>query len=175
MMHLPDQLILTSWRTELSSLTISLILHWDSTLHLLGTLIGKVPILPTIETGTYVARCLGCGIWLWLWGLWLSYRALRRVNRVLQRISRMPLLLSVLEFWGRVLEILTRRVRLIVLTSWMITRSLGRWVETRMNIWCIPLSHHTSLTILFQTLLLLLHHKGLVHHLLETFIIHIGY
>src|SRR5438128_6108942 len=49
MVYPPNQLVLSSWRAELFSLTIDQILCWNSNLHLLGTPTGKVPYCPQLK------------------------------------------------------------------------------------------------------------------------------
>src|SRR6266508_1068550 len=66
MVHLPDQLVLSSWRTDSSSLMASLIGCRNPTLYLLRTLMSKVAILPTVVTRTHITSSLGGWIRLWL-------------------------------------------------------------------------------------------------------------
>src|SRR5438105_12995365 len=54
MVHLPDQLVLTCWRAESSSLTANLIGSRNPTLYLLRTLMSKVTMLPIVVTRTRI-------------------------------------------------------------------------------------------------------------------------
>src|SRR6266542_5547285 len=81
MVHLPDQLVLTCWRADSSSLPTNLIGNRNPALHLLWTLMGEMTMLPTVVTWTYI----NCNLIGWirsgLLGRWLVYRTLRRVSR----------------------------------------------------------------------------------------------
>src|SRR5437773_2092296 len=66
--HLPEQLVLPSWRVNYSSLTASLIWCRNPTLYLLRTLMSKVAILPTVVTRTNIASSLLGWIRPWLLG-----------------------------------------------------------------------------------------------------------
>src|SRR5438132_8633598 len=110
MVHLPDQLVLTCWRAESSSLTANLIGCRNPTLYLLRTLVSEVTMLPTAVTRTHIACNLIGWIWPGLLGRWLVYRALRRV-------SRTPLRLRGLQLWSRKLIFSARGILLIGLSS----------------------------------------------------------
>src|SRR5436190_19521661 len=101
MVHLPDQLVLSSWRADSSSLTASLNGCRNPTLYLLRTLMRKVAMLPTVVTRINIASRLIGWIGLWLLGWWLVYRTLWRV-------SRSPLWLIILWLWSRKLIISAR-------------------------------------------------------------------
>ena len=117
MVHLPDQLVLTCWRAESSSLTANLIGCRNPTLYLLRTLVSEVTMLPIAVTRTHITRNLIGWVRSGLLGRWLVYRALRRV-------SRTPLGLRGLQLWSRKLIISARRLLLIGLSFRAIARGL---------------------------------------------------
>src|SRR6266540_2138572 len=92
--HLPDQLVLTCWQVDSSSLMASLIGCRNPTLYLLWTLMSKMAMLPTVVTRTHIT----CNLIGWIRSGLLGWRL---VYRTLRRISRMPLRLSILWLWSR--------------------------------------------------------------------------
>src|SRR6266540_3808077 len=117
MVHLPDQLVLSCWGAESSSLTANLIGCRNPTLYLLRTLVSEVTMLPTAVARTHITCNLIGWVKSGLLGRWLVYRALRRV-------SRTPLGLRGLRLWSGKLIISARRVLLIGLSFRAIAQGL---------------------------------------------------
>src|SRR6266540_99355 len=75
MVHLPDQLVLTCWQAEPSSLTANLIGCRNPTLYLLWTLVSEVTMLPTAVARTHIT----CNLIGWVKSGLLGWRLVHRM------------------------------------------------------------------------------------------------